>query len=555
MDMNGYWGRVLVVDLSEETAQELPLPEEWLRAYVGCEGLAVRLFRYMADPMVPAAEADNPVVFAAGPLTGAPFDGCDRGAAVFRMPDGAGIGTVRLEGAFPVALKKSGFDAIVVMGASEDPSLLSVDDEDGAQVVDCTSSGDESYNKRFARAEYERLGEQSRLLYVAMTRAKYRCYLAIGRIGRKGYREGYPASAAAWLMHGGDVELSPETGIAPLVEKTAALTTEDIARDIQARLSVHAPESRIEPLPEGRSVWHGSASAQSVPGSARVFSRHLRDDWKISIFSYITAGSARSFESRLDETHDAVSAHSGGFPAGAEAGSCLHEILENISFSADDDSLRACASDVLERWNIDASHLDDACALVRGTLSAPLGAGTDIVLSKLADSSVLKELEFYFPAAAIDAEGIKRIFEKYRSLFPNGEADSLSTLSFQEFSGFLKGFIDCMFEYEGRFYVVDWKSNRLGDAPESYGAESLGRAMDHHRYTLQGCIYALAAHEYLSNRIPDYSFDEVFGGVFYLFMRGVSPEHPDSGVWHFRPTEDFMNDLSAFFIRRAEVTA
>ena len=136
MDMNGYWGRVLVVDLSEETAQELPLPEEWLRAYVGCEGLAVRLFRYMADPMVPAAEADNPVVFAAGPLTGAPLDGCDRGAAVFRMPDGAGIGTVRLEGAFPVALKKSGFDAIVVMGASEDPSLLSVDDEDGAQVVD-----------------------------------------------------------------------------------------------------------------------------------------------------------------------------------------------------------------------------------------------------------------------------------------------------------------------------------------------------------------------------------------------------------------------------------
>ena len=61
--------------------------------------------------------------------------------------------------------------------------------------------------------------------------------------------------------------------------------------------------------------------------------------------------------------------------------------------------------------------------------------------------------------------------------------------------------------------------------------------------------------EYLSNRIPDYSFDEVFGGVFYLFMRGVSPEHPDSGIWHFRPTEDFMNDLSAFFIRRAEVTA
>ncbi len=136
MRMQGYWGRVLVVDMTEETAQELPIPEEWFRAYVGGEGLAVRLFRYMADPVMPASEPDNPVVIAAGPLTGAPLDGCDLGATAFRSPDGRGIGTARLGGAFPVALKRSGFDALVIMGAAESPSLLSVDDEDGAQVVD-----------------------------------------------------------------------------------------------------------------------------------------------------------------------------------------------------------------------------------------------------------------------------------------------------------------------------------------------------------------------------------------------------------------------------------
>ena len=98
MRMQGYWGRVLVVDMTEETAQELPIPEEWFRAYVGGEGLAVRLFRYMADPVMPASEPDNPVVIAAGPLTGAPLDGCDLGAAAFRSPDGRGIGTARLGG-------------------------------------------------------------------------------------------------------------------------------------------------------------------------------------------------------------------------------------------------------------------------------------------------------------------------------------------------------------------------------------------------------------------------------------------------------------------------
>ena len=76
--------------------------------------------------------------------------------------------------------------------------------------------------------------------------------------------------------------------------------------------------------------------------------------------------------------------------------------------------------------------------------------------------------------------------------------------------------------------------------------------MDHHRYTLQGYIYALAVHRYLSVRIPGYTYESKFGGVYYLFMRGVDPAREGNGVWFSRPSSAFMSDLERFFIRNPE---
>lgn len=422
-------------------------------------------------------------------------------------------------------------------------------DEKKQQVIDCTRKGVPSYDESYCAAEFEHLGEQLRLLYVAMTRAKYRCYLAVGKIGTA---EGYPGSAAAYLLHGGDVALSKKTGIAPLVEKVKELSYDDIRAGLSSRLSSAAGAFQITALPEGSTSWAGSSGAAGVIGSERTPTHQLRDDWKISSFSYITAGSVSGYEPRSDESHDPSRSEGKGFPAGADPGSCLHEILEKTPFNADDDSIRGCAATVLERWNIDPVHCDAAVRLVRNTLSSPLNQ--EIVLSDVSDASCLKELEFYFPAALIDAEGLKDLFARHASSFRYGETGSLASLSFQEFSGFLKGFIDCLFEYKGRYYVVDWKSNWLGDSPEKYDAASLGRAMDHHRYTLQGHIYALASHRYLSQRIPGYSYDRDFGGVFYLFMRGLDPEHAGNGVWFTKPSSAMMDDLEGFFLRSPEVT-
>jgi exodeoxyribonuclease V beta subunit len=76
-------------------------------------------------------------------------------------------------------------------------------------------------------------------------------------------------------------------------------------------------------------------------------------------------------------------------------------------------------------------------------------------------------------------------------------------------------------EHDGRYWIVDWKSNHLGDAPEDYDAPSLGEAMSAHAYHLQALLYTVALHRYLRTRLRDYTYDTYIGGYLYLFVRGV----------------------------------
>jgi len=93
----------------------------------------------------------------------------------------------------------------------------------------------------------------------------------------------------------------------------------------------------------------------------------------------------------------------------------------------------------------------------------------------------------------------------------------------------LKGFIDLVFRHNGRYYLLDYKSNWLGENGEAYTPEAMARAMQSHRYDLQYQLYTLALHRYLRHRIADYDYQRHFGGVIYLFLRGVDGSSP--GAW------------------------
>jgi exodeoxyribonuclease V beta subunit len=108
----------------------------------------------------------------------------------------------------------------------------------------------------------------------------------------------------------------------------------------------------------------------------------------------------------------------------------------------------------------------------------------------------------------------------------------------------MKGFVDLVLRHEGRFYVLDYKSNHLGDRPEDYGPVQIARAMTEHRYHLQSLIYTVALHRYLRGRLPGYDPGRHLGGSLYLFLRGMRPElGPERGVFRSRPSPALIQDL------------
>jgi len=130
----------------------------------------------------------------------------------------------------------------------------------------------------------------------------------------------------------------------------------------------------------------------------------------------------------------------------------------------------------------------------------------------------------------------------------------LEHLGFKPAGGFIKGYIDLVCRFGDRFYIVDWKSNWLGNCLEDYGPSALGREMGEKFYTLQYLLYCVALHQYLSLRQPGYEYEKHFGGVFYLFVRGIDPARPELGVYRDLPAPQMVRHLTQLLSAKTEET-
>ena len=116
-------------------------------------------------------------------------------------------------------------------------------------------------------------------------------------------------------------------------------------------------------------------------------------------------------------------------------------------------------------------------------------------------------------------------------VFPYQKGEGIQEVEFKE--GLIKGVIDCLFYHNGFYYLLDWKTNWLGPEHQFYENVHLQAAMQAHAYFLQATIYTEAIKRYLSV-VEKRPFEECFGGVFYLFLRGMQPGET-TGIYHFLP--------------------
>jgi exodeoxyribonuclease V beta subunit len=167
-------------------------------------------------------------------------------------------------------------------------------------------------------------------------------------------------------------------------------------------------------------------------------------------------------------------------------------------------------------------------------------------LSQIPAARRLTELEFTFPIRRLRGSELTELFSRHVGAGArSGAAARPDRFRFDAVEGFMKGFIDLVFEANGRFYILDWKSNFLGARMEDYGQEPLGKAVRESLYDLQYTLYTVALHGYLKTRLREYSYESHFGEVFYLFLRGIDPAHgPNYGIYRDRPSAESIEALS-----------
>lgn len=218
---------------------------------------------------------------------------------------------------------------------------------------------------------------------------------------------------------------------------------------------------------------------------------------------------------------------------GAQSGLLLHDLLENIDFS-NDRFWESAIETVIKRYpgnGIATEKLGMLKELFHILTTVPL-SGSTLVLSKVKRQQRLSEFEFDLPLTDIDWS---RIPDKLES----GKIP-LRIKRDQALTGILNGKIDLFFEHEGRYYLLDWKSNHLGNRVDDYHHEALGEAMEMNNYCLQYYLYCLALYRYLKLRMPGFDYENQFGGVYYLFIRGMRV-NSRAGIYFHKPRlEDIL---------------
>lgn len=423
--------------------------------------------------------------------------------------------------------------------SADTPLYHEADAAGNRTILDLTGAEDS-----LAEADKERLAEDLRLLYVALTRGVYATWLGLAPVrsgNGKSEKTDLHQTAIGYLLQKG------EEGDAA----TLATALGSLAQDLPG-VAVGEPSlTRPAPLP--------AEEEQLGEPQVRRFGGTLERDWWISSYSGLAAqGHGHSkgvlanpgFDDEVVTEAAALAAEEPvqapqpsifTFPKGARPGTLLHSLFETIDFeSAAGEPLAEHIATLLAQDGFDESWAQVLQQQVEAVLETPLetGFGEPVRLRDLAPERKQVELEFFLPMGRVTAPALTALCQQHDPLSRGNKP-----LSFATVQGMLKGFIDLVFEWQGRWYLLDYKSNHLGMSPADYSRSALEQAMVEHRYDLQYQLYSLALHRLLSLRLPGYDFDQHFGGVFYLFLRGM----PQGGIFHTRPSRELVQGLDRLF--------
>ncbi|MGM0546156.1 MAG: exodeoxyribonuclease V subunit beta [Bacteroidota bacterium] len=425
-------------------------------------------------------------------------------------------------------------------------------DQNDPDIVYLDLNGKEGANRsrRFFYKQKEELAESLRLAYVAMTRAEQCLYLTWE------YANDTEFSSLAYLLQ------NPENSIALLKEKVGFEAGGDVSFDADAvhqkigDLCEEKPELFTLKV-ESDSLDDGSSTKDDgdrVEFATKMFSRCVPIETGYSVSSFSSLSSwmddhdpdLPDYDQYIDYgevdivSNDYSKQTIFTFPRGPQPGTCIHNIFENyFSNSGDRDKV---ITNQLQLNGIDGTWKNTVSQMLDTVLDKTLHPNVEGLTLSAVQSRQIPEMEFYYYNEEIKTRELLSIIRN--------ESISQGDNKGRAAAGFLKGFIDLTFEYNGKYYLLDYKTNHLGDTISSYSYKELDSKMKEAFYDLQYHIYTVALHRFLKQRITDYSYENHFGGAFYLFLRGINKEGRE-GIFFDRPHEKTIIRLNEYIKGRS----
>ncbi|MGB0936021.1 MAG: exodeoxyribonuclease V subunit beta [Colwellia sp.] len=407
--------------------------------------------------------------------------------------------------------------------------------------------GDENAKSRMANESY---AETIRLLYVAITRAERKCYIFTT-----------PFDDYALSPLGQTLQWSKEEDIPQSLRRISAQAPNDISFD---SVSLDELNDQLADMYNESTAQNKEQLSEDICYQASKFDGHIERDWWLSSFtalskklrhdgksapnrdSHLIEDTLDEIQSKIDETEEANLLRF-QIQKGAQTGNFLHALLEYTDFQQKDWQVQVKAQSAIFNELAPQYTLENLNNWLDDIMHCPLSEShldPGFCLQDIPQENKLKEVEFYFPMANASSNRLTQLliehrengFKKSCSQLNNAGAQSLEVLkerghvnrvrlpSYASLKGMMHGFIDLVFEHQGKYYLCDYKSSHLGNHFEAYSGDALHENIEKNHYDLQYLIYSVALHRYLKTSLNDYDPEIHFGGSYYLYLRGMKRE-------------------------------
>ncbi|MGM0608160.1 MAG: exodeoxyribonuclease V subunit beta [Candidatus Muiribacteriota bacterium] len=365
-------------------------------------------------------------------------------------------------------------------------------------------SGDE-----FDKQQKEEEEEEMRLFYVGLTRAVKKCvlYLPDYKISDK--------SPMGYILGDSKNILNELKKIAEKSENTIGITSIDETFSIDGQKKYEKKYNFKLNMPQ-------------------IDSYKINNLFKIHSYSSLTKSSSENIlfdfygEDEVNresfiEFDSVINQDVFNIPKGANTGNFFHQILEEIPFNIEDNVLKEEVSEKSFEYQIDSKWHNPSIDVIKNVLNTNLFSdNSSFKLKNIPLKDRLSEPQFYMACDKLNSD---ILIKKIKNIFSRNLLKDVN-LNFKEFEGFLTGFADLIFRYKDKYYIVDWKSNYLGNSVKFYSPQRLKEDIIKNKYFVQIYIYSQALHYYLEKKLPNYNYNSNFGGVFYIYLRGVT-NNPD----------------------------